>query len=255
MRSMLAHATLSQLARDYSNALTRAEAAARAIRFPVSPASSHTQVPTPPTPPTPPTLNSPTVSTSRSPTPSTPSTSPTSPSAPPPAASDASDAPDAPDAPASRPSQPSVPTGTQPPGVAVDSSSSADRRAADEPINPHESNAVFGVVSARFGRTVSHGERATPTPPAPPETTTQQTFPTTGNIGVSPALPALPAPPMSSEDSFLSAYRLIDALKDAWHVFDQRGGDWSQPDIRQELIRLRSLIDTYLTRGADLART
>lgn len=45
MRSMLAHATLSQLARDYSHALARAEAAARAIRFSVSPALSHPRLP------------------------------------------------------------------------------------------------------------------------------------------------------------------------------------------------------------------
>src|SRR5258706_7586087 len=42
MRSLLAHATLSQLARDYTDALARAEVASRAIR---SPAPLHPQPP------------------------------------------------------------------------------------------------------------------------------------------------------------------------------------------------------------------
>lgn len=230
MRSMLAHATLSQLARDYSDALTRAEAAARATRF---------SAPSHPPASTTPTLTPPPVSTSNPSGALTPPTPPTSPSTPPPVA------PVAPNVPASRAPQPSTNTGTQPPSVAADSSGSAELRAADEPISPQDSNPVFGVVSARFGRAVSHMEHATH---ATHETTAQGTPPTTGNIGVSPASSASPVSP---EDSFLSAHRLTDALIGAWHAFDQRGGDWSRPDIREELTHLRTLIDTYLTRGAD----
>ena len=229
MRSMLAHATLSQLARDYSHALARAEAAARAIR---SSASSH---PTTSTAPTAPTWNPPSMSVSGSHKAST-SASMLHPDAPARGASGASGA-----------SQPGTQTGPEtralPPMDAVESSSSGDRLAADEPVSPQESNAVFGVVSARFGRAVSHGEHETPI---------QRTPPATGNIGVSPASPAPSAFP---EDSFLSAHRLIDDLLGVLHAFDRRGGDWSRSDVRQDLIRLRTLIDTCLTRGADSTRT
>jgi len=43
------------------------------------------------------------------------------------------------------------------------------------------------------------------------------------------------------------------SLISAWQAYDQRGGDWSRPDIRQDLVRLRTLIDAYLTRGANAA--
>jgi hypothetical protein len=56
---------------------------------------------------------------------------------------------------------------------------------------------------------------------------------------------------VSPEDAFVSAHRLADALIGAWHAYDQRGGDWFRPDIRQDLTRLRALIDAYLARGAD----
>ena len=202
MRSMLAHATLAQLARDYTDALARAENASRAIRAPA--------------PFTPPALPAPTLT----PPPvgaSGPRMPPTTPSASPP------------DAPA--PSGPQ--TGAPPPSAAADGEGSADRQAADEPIDRRDSTPIFGVASARFGRTVSHSDHATHDP------TTQGTPPTTGNIGVPP------------DDAFLSAHRLTDSLIGAWHAFDQRGGDWSRPDIRQDLTRLRTLIDAYLTRGAD----
>lgn len=251
MRSMLAHATLSQLARDYGHALKRAEDAARAIR---PPASSYPQATTAPTAPM---LNPAPVSASGSHA-HAPSTSPSSPSAPSPDAPDTLDAPLAPLVPTPGVSQPGAQSGTQPgtetgilpPSVAGASSGSADRRAADESNNPppagQESNTVFGVVSARFGRAVSHVEHETAVQRTPP------TPPATGNIGTSSASPTSSA---ASADSFLSAHRLIDAVIGALHAFDQRGGDWSRSDIRQELIQLRTLIDTYLTRGADRART
>jgi hypothetical protein len=199
MRGMLAHATLSQLARDYTDALVRAENASRAI-----------QVPAPSTPPasTAPTLIPPPDGASGSRTP------PTTPSAPPP------DAPRGPQ------------TGALPPSAAADGARLADPGAADEPIDLRDSTPVFGVVSARFGRTGSHLGNAMHDP-------TQGTTPTTGDPGVSP------------DDAFLSAHRLSDSLIGAWRAFDQRGGDWSRPDIRQDLTRLRTLIDAYLTRGAD----
>jgi hypothetical protein len=227
MRSLLAHATLAQLARDYTDALARAEAASRAIRLP-APVHPHPPAPTAPTAPTAstaPTLNLPPPAMGASGL----RTLPTSPGVPPP------------EAPA--PSEP--PPGVQPPSAAsaaadaADVTRSADRRAVDEPISPPDSTPVFGVVSARFGRTVSHVGNATH------DTTTQATPPTTttGN--------PIMSPDNSPDDAFLTTHRLIDALIEAWHAFDQRGGDWSRPDVRRDLTRLRTVIDTYLTRGAD----
>jgi len=208
MRSMLAHATLAQLARDYTHALARAEAASRAIRAPA--------------PFTSPAATAPTLTPLPGGGASGPRTPPITSSAAPP-----------PDAPAPRGPQ----AGAPPPSAAADGAKStdpaaADPGAADEPIGPRDSAPVFGVVSARFGRTGSHSGRAT-------RDTTQGTPPTTENTGVSP------------DDAFLSAHRLTDALIGAWDAFDQRGGDWSRPDVRQDLTRLRTLIDAYLTRGAD----
>ncbi len=231
MRSLLAHATLSQLARDYTDALARAEVASRAIRSPAPlhpqpPASTAPMAPMAPMAPTAPTLNPPPPAVGTS----GPRTPPTPPGAP------------SPDAPA--PSE--SPPGAQPPSAAsaaADVTRSADRRAVDEPISLPDSTPVFGLVSSRFGRTVSHVGHATRATHA---TTTQGTPPTTtttGNTGVSPD--------DSPDAAFLSAHRLIDSLIGAWHAFDQRGGDWSRPDIRHDLTRLRTLIDAYLTRGAD----
>ena len=208
MRGMLAHATLAQLARDYTHALARAEAAARAIRAPA-----------PLTPPasTAPTLTLPPVGASG------PRTPPTTPSAPPP------------DAPAPRGPQPGAQIGAQigapPPSAAADVSSSTSSGAADEPTDSRDSTAVFGVVSPRFGPTGSPSGR-------PTHETTQGTLATTGNTGV------------SVDDAFLTAHKLTDALIGAWRAFDQHGGDWSRPDVRQDLTRLRTLIDAYLTRGS-----
>jgi hypothetical protein len=204
MRRMLAHATLAQLARDYTDALTRAEKASRAIQAPAPPIPPASAAPTR----TPPPVGA-----------SDPRMPPTIPSATPPAAP-----------PPSGP-QAGAQTGTPPPSAA--GTRSADPAAAEEPTNVGDSAPVFGVASARFGRAVSHAGRV------PNDTTTPGTPPTPGNTSASP------------EDAFLSAHRLTDALIGAWRLFDQRGGEWSRPDVRQDLTRLRTLIDAYLTLGAD----
>lgn len=60
-----------------------------------------------------------------------------------------------------------------------------------------------------------------------------------------------PLTPIELAETVRLLTELVDALIGVWQLFDQRGGDWSQPDIRQDLTRLRSLIDAYLSRGAD----
>src|SRR5258708_7454756 len=139
-----------------------------------------------PTSPTAPTLNPPPPAVGTS----GPRTPPTPPGAP------------SPDAPAPSESLP----GAQPPSAAsaaADVTRSADRRAVDEPISLPDSTPVFGLVSSRFGRTVSHVGHATHETHA---TTTQGTPPTTtttGNTGVSPD--------NSPDAPFLSTHRLIDS--------------------------------------------
>jgi hypothetical protein len=215
MRRMLAHATLSQLARDYTHALARAENASRAIRAPA-----------PSTPPasSAPTLTPPTVGAPGPRTPlTTPSTSP-------------------PDAPASAGPQPGAQAGAPPPNAAADGARSTDPAATDpgtavEPTDLRDSAPVFGVVSARFGRTDPRSVRA---PHDTARDTTTQGAPSTTEITA-----------VTPDDLFLSAHRLTESLIGVWRAFDQRGGDWSRPDVRQDLTRLRTLIDAYLTRGAD----
>jgi len=185
MRSMLAHASLSQLARDYTNALTRAEAASRVVRFPAppqppaAPPPQHVQHTTPP-------------------------------------------------APTSSPERAPHQAEIRPPSAATEVNahgSAANHPVAEPPVTPRERNAVFGVVSAQFGHTET---RTTHAPP--PQSS-----------GTASARP---------DNLFLPAHRLADALISAWQAYDQRGGDWSHPAIRQELTRLRTLIDAYLARDA-----
>jgi hypothetical protein len=199
MRRMLAHATLAQLSRDYTDALARAEKAARAIQAPAPSTLPATSAATPTSPP------------EDAADPRTPLTIPS-------AATPVASAPSGPQAGAQ--------TSASAPSAAADSESS------DEQADLRDSASVFGVASARFGRAVSPSGHT-------PHDTTLGAPPTTGNIGVSP------------DDAFLPAHRLTDALIGAWQVFDERGGEWSRPDVRQDLIRLRTLIDAYLARGAD----
>lgn len=237
MRSMLAHATLSQLARDYTAALARAEAASRVVRFPA-----------PPQPPA--ALPPQTIRPSGPPAPTVPTPSPAS--APPAyAPAPGAPAPAAPSAHAPQPPAPAAPAPSAPPLGGAQSASAAGnvglpgaatgQPTAEHPPIPRDSNAVFGVVSARFGRTDTHAQHGTTLPPGTPAGPSPGTSQASGNVGV------------PTDDPFLPAHRLADALISAWHAFDQQAGDWSRPDIRQELTRLRTLIDGYLSRGASAA--
>lgn len=226
MRSMLAHASLSQLARDYTAALARAEAAARVVRFPVPPQAPSAPHPLPAMPPAP------------HPPPATPSDAPSSNVASPGVASPGTPSSGASAAPASPPLPPDAPAPGPPrqaeirlPGATTDADfhRAADHpTSAEHPVTLRDGNAVFGVVSARFGSTETHV--ANTTPPQTPQSSENASAPT--------------------DDLFLPAQRLADALISAWQTYEQHGGDWSRPAIQQELTRLRRVIDAYLARSA-----
>lgn len=102
-------------------------------------------------------------------------------------------------------------------------STSHQRPALDQEVDHSQ---VFGIVSPRFGGTELKEPRLTPTPQAP--------F----------------VVPSQNDDLYAHAHGVTMLLIHAWEAFDQRGGDWSRPDVQEDLSRLRTLAEGYLQRGS-----
>jgi hypothetical protein len=161
MRSLLAHASLSQLAHDYDEALRQAEANAQIVKKPSVAASP----------------------------------------------------------PSERTESPSTPVSTS----ATSSSHTTDEHTS----SPAASSQVFGIVSPKFGGT---GSRSTTPADSPPSVT--------------------PAPLVDSR--YLFVHTLTLQLIRAWNDFELKGGDWSLPYVRQDLLQLRTILEAYLRRANTL---
>ena len=157
MRSLLAHASLSQLAHDYDEALRQAEAGSQIVKKPPLAA-----VPSPS---------------------STPSSTP-----------------------------PSTPGDT--------SSQSTEQQTS----RPADNSQVFGIVSPKFGGT---GSRSI-TPPSSPASVTPATL---------------------SDGRYLQAHTLTLQLIRAWNDYEVQGGDWTRPNVRADLLQLRTILEAYVRRA------
>jgi hypothetical protein len=160
MRSLLAHASLSQLAHDYDETLRRAEANAQIVKKPPVTASPS-------------------------------------------------------------------PLGTEPPTVPTGTPSLSSTLAREEhTTSPAASSQVFGIVSPKFGGT---GSRSTTPPSAPPFIT--------------------PAPLVDTQ--YQSVHTLTLQLIRAWSDFELKGGDWTRPYVRHDLLQLRTVLEGYLRRATE----
>jgi hypothetical protein len=89
---------------------------------------------------------------------------------------------------------------------------------------PVDQSQVFGIVSPTFGGT--------------------QPKQLVKSVAPSPAIKGL-----VPRDYYAQAHDATDLLLRAWEVFDHLGGDWSRPDVQQDLLLLRALVEEYIQRG------
>jgi hypothetical protein len=90
--------------------------------------------------------------------------------------------------------------------------------------SPAASSQVFGIVSPKFGGT---GSRSATPASSPPSVT--------------------PSPLVDTRYEFVHALTL--QLIRAWNDFEVQGGDWTRPNVRQDLLQLRTVLDAYLRRA------
>ena len=89
---------------------------------------------------------------------------------------------------------------------------------------PADQSQVFGIVSPTFGGTV-------------PKQPVMSVAPSSAVKGLVP------------KDFYAQAHEATHLLLRAWDMFEQLGGNWSRPDVQQDLLLLHALVEEYIQRG------